>query len=60
MRLTIGRPFTLPEVQGRVTQELLQEMADTIMDRIAVLVPEDYRGYYADRARALETAGSTL
>ena len=45
----IGDPFTLPEVEGRLTRPLLEHMADIIMSRVANLLPEDYRGYYATR-----------
>lgn len=58
MHVNIGETFTLPEPDGRVTQELLEQMTDIIMERIAVLLPEEYRGYYADRVRALD-AGTT-
>ncbi len=54
MRANIGKPFTLPKPDGRITHELLEEMTDVIMERIAILLPEQYRGYYADRVRSLE------
>ena len=48
-RLTvkIGQPFTLPLVEGKLTRPLLQQYADIIMQRIASLLPPEYRGYYA-------------
>ena len=51
---TVGKPFTLPKPDGRITHELLEDMTDIIMERIATLLPEQYRGYYADRVRSLE------
>lgn len=41
--LAFGPPFTLPPEARR------HEAADLIMRRIAVLLPGDYRGVYADR-----------
>ena len=45
--VNIGQPFTLPIIEGRPSHEVLQSMADMIMSRIAVLLPEEYRGVYA-------------
>lgn len=45
--VVIGEPFRLPEIRGRVTTQHLQELADMVMIRIAKLLPEAYRGYYA-------------
>ena len=47
IRVRIGEPFTLPEIEGRLTRPLLQHMTDIIMSRVADLLPEDYKGYYA-------------
>jgi 1-acyl-sn-glycerol-3-phosphate acyltransferase len=49
----IGRPFRLDLGEGKMTSERLQELADAIMIQIARLVPESYRGYYADQVSAL-------
>ena len=48
----IGRPFRLEFGEGKVSTERLQEMADAIMIQIARLVPESYRGYYAEQVKA--------
>ena len=45
----IGEPFTVPQPEGPVTRALLERTTDAIMERIAALLPEEYRGYYADR-----------
>ncbi len=45
--MVIGEPFHLPEVEGKLTTERLQELADLVMLRIGELLPEEYRGYYA-------------
>ena len=47
--VNIGKPFTLPAHGGRMTKEQLAPAADMMMKKIAELLPESYRGYYADR-----------
>lgn len=47
--INIGRPFYLPAQKGSISKEKLREMADFIMERIAELLPPEYRGYYAGR-----------
>lgn len=46
VRVAIGEPFRLPE-SGHVRSEKLNHYTDLIMDRIARLLPEKYRGLYA-------------
>ena len=46
-KVRIGDPFTLPAIEGRLTRPILQNLTDMIMTRIAALLPESYRGYYA-------------
>ena len=54
IRIRIGTPFTLPpRVPGADREAALQEATDTIMCRIAALLPERYRGMYAGRCDAL-------
>ena len=50
-QVTIGTPFTPPHIEGRVTDALLNSVTDMVMQRIAALVPESYRGVYADSLR---------
>jgi len=45
--VNIGQPFTLPSIEGRPSHDVLQSMADMMMSRIAMLLPEKYRGVYA-------------
>ena len=45
--VTVGTPFALPVIEGRIDRDLLEHLTDTIMHRIAVLLPPEYRGYYA-------------
>ncbi len=47
----VGRPFTLDAKGETLNREIRQEMADEIMYQIASLMPEEYRGQYADRSR---------
>jgi 1-acyl-sn-glycerol-3-phosphate acyltransferase len=54
-RVVIGRPFRVRPVSGRVTSETRQAIADQIMYQIASLLPDRYRGEYADRSRASES-----
>ena len=46
LRVHIGRPFTLPETETKYTHEQLKEMMNTVMGRIADLIPENYHGVY--------------
>lgn len=45
----IGTPFTPPHVEGKITDAILNSVTDMVMERIAALLPESYRGVYADR-----------
>ena len=45
-RLNIGQPFSLPNVEGTPNKDVLDGMRDMIMNRIAALLPPDYRGVY--------------
>ncbi len=49
--VAIGAPFQM-SFAGRANSEQLQEYADQVMIRIAELLPENYRGYYAGLERA--------
>lgn len=48
-RITVrfGEPFTLPEFHPRQRSEELKRWTEILMRRIAALLPEDYRGFYA-------------
>ncbi len=54
IKLTAGRSFTLPPFPRENREEKLQEYTDEIMCRIAVLLPEHNRGYYANHPRLKE------
>jgi 1-acyl-sn-glycerol-3-phosphate acyltransferase len=46
--LRVGEPFRLPPLVGRQREAQLDEYTEDIMCRIAALLPEWRRGYYAD------------
>tara|TARA_B100000315_G_scaffold108779_1_gene99820 strand:- start:414 stop:1124 length:711 start_codon:yes stop_codon:yes gene_type:complete len=50
MRANIGQPFTPPVLEGATRQEATQSTLDMIMNRIAALLPERYRGVYSTSA----------
>ncbi|MCU0487305.1 MAG: 1-acyl-sn-glycerol-3-phosphate acyltransferase [Anaerolineales bacterium] len=54
IELRIGQPFTLPPLEGRNRAEQLKEYTDEIMCRIAILLPAEMRGIYADHPRTAE------
>jgi 1-acyl-sn-glycerol-3-phosphate acyltransferase len=49
-----GPPFTLPPLGRENREEQMKQQTDEIMCRIAVLLPEGYRGFYADHPRVKE------
>jgi 1-acyl-sn-glycerol-3-phosphate acyltransferase len=52
LEMRIGKPFVLPPVEGKGEARRLarQSNADLVMRHIAGLVPEEYRGVYAETA----------
>ena len=48
MRVVIGQPYTLPHIEGRVARPVLRSLTTQIMQRIAVLLPPEYRGVYQE------------
>tara|TARA_Y100000996_G_scaffold413423_1_gene401649 strand:+ start:174 stop:827 length:654 start_codon:yes stop_codon:yes gene_type:complete len=46
IKVNIGTPFSLPTLEGNITDDLMKSMTDMIMMRIAELLPEEYRGVY--------------
>ena len=49
--VNIGRPFHLPPLSDRLTKVELTELTDSIMERIAELLPKKYRGNYSGMKR---------
>jgi 1-acyl-sn-glycerol-3-phosphate acyltransferase len=54
IHLIAGKPFTLPPFPKANREEALQQFTDEIMCRIAVMLPEKNRGFYAEHPRLKE------
>lgn len=54
IKILIGPAFMLPPVKGRDREAALREYTDEIMCRIGAMLPEKYRGVYADHPRLKE------
>ena len=55
VEVRFGTPFVLPQVQDeKTTKDRLQQATDEIMCHIALLLPEDHRGFYANHPRLKE------
>lgn len=50
--LEIGQPFVIKATMRDLDREKRQIITDEVMYRIAVLLPEKYRGYYSDLSKA--------
>ena len=52
LEIRIGKPIELPPIteKGAARREARQHNADLVMQHLAGLLPEDYRGVYADSA----------
>ena len=52
LEMLIGKPITLPEITAKGAQkhEARQKNADLVMSYLAGLLPEEYRGVYAESA----------
>jgi len=52
LEMRIGNPITLPEItaKGKERHEARQANADLVMNYLAGLLPEEYRGVYAESA----------
>jgi 1-acyl-sn-glycerol-3-phosphate acyltransferase len=49
--VNIGHPFYLPSVNSRLTRVEMTKLTNFIMERIAELLPPEYRGNYAREIR---------
>jgi 1-acyl-sn-glycerol-3-phosphate acyltransferase len=52
--VTAGPAFTLPPLPREDREEALKKYTDEIMCRIAAILPEQYRGFYAEHPRLKE------
>ena len=50
--IRVGEPFRLKTEGLRITREIRQEIVDQMMYKLAELLPEEYRGAYADLENA--------
>ncbi len=52
LEIRIGEPFNLPLLEGKGNErrEARQRNADLVMQHVAALLPDEYRGVYADKA----------
>ncbi|MCE1252058.1 MAG: 1-acyl-sn-glycerol-3-phosphate acyltransferase [Anaerolineae bacterium] len=51
VKVRIGTGFTIPPLERERRDEQLQEWTDELMCRIAVMLPEDYHGFYSNHPR---------
>jgi 1-acyl-sn-glycerol-3-phosphate acyltransferase len=49
--IRVGKPFKLDSKGHKVNGKVRQAMVDEIMYQIAILLPEEYRGYYGNLAQ---------
>jgi 1-acyl-sn-glycerol-3-phosphate acyltransferase len=56
---SVGKPFKFPPLQAGNREEMLQVYTDEMMCRIAVMLPEKYRGFYASHPRLQELLAET-
>jgi len=54
MMATFGEPFEIPVIDRENREESLKQATNEVMCRIAVLLPEKYRGFYKDFPRVKE------
>lgn len=47
LKVRIGTAFTIPYIEGRLNDALIQHASDSIMTRISQLLPVNYRGAYS-------------
>lgn len=51
-RVNIGQPFSVPQMDGRVSRWQLEAITTMIMERVADLLPESYTGVYSRREKS--------
>jgi 1-acyl-sn-glycerol-3-phosphate acyltransferase len=60
IKAVAGQPFTLPPIEGKDRDAAMQQYTDEVMCRIAMLLPPERRGFYADHPRLQELLGEGL
>ncbi len=58
IKLVVGPSFTLPTIERKDRDAAMQEFTDEVMCRIAALLPEQRRGFYAGHPRLAEILAS--
>lgn len=57
--ITYGEPIVFQPTGKKVTKEDIHQATETVMRRIAEMLPESYRGVYGTEASAQEATGNT-
>lgn len=57
--ITYGEPMVLQPKGKKVTKEDINQATETVMRRIAAMLPESYRGVYGEETGAQDTTGNT-
>ena len=52
--INIGRPFSLSPTGGKLTKVELARLTDSILARVAELLPPEYRGHYAETSNDIK------
>lgn len=52
MKIKVGEPFTIDFSEPTISRDFRDEVTDEIMYQIAMLLPVEYRGVYADLSKA--------
>jgi 1-acyl-sn-glycerol-3-phosphate acyltransferase len=50
----VGQPFYIETLHGKDREQAMREATDEIMCQLAALLPEKYRGVYAEHPRLKE------
>ena len=56
IRVRIGEVFSLPDIEGRLSKEVTESLNTLIMQRVAELLPEEYRGEYRGLGKSVRSA----
>ena len=57
IKVRIGQVFSLPIIEGKVRRPQLEELTRMIMQRVAALLPESYRGLYSLKGNGASQEG---
>lgn len=52
VRISMGTPFRIERIDGKLTRSQAKALSDLTMRRIAALLPQEHRGVYEDREGA--------